>query len=483
MLRRRLVPELHGSAGFTSVNRMVALSLVVGFFVLGAHLATQAWFNGRIMPDVVVAGHDVGGLTLAEARGVIQKDVASYRLRLDVASDHYELTAPELGVTFDAEATLENAYALSRNAWIPVVHHDPIELTYALDRSQLNHFATSVADKVGTPPVDAGVVVTAGAVSTVSEKSGWSIDRLGLEQLIEGDVSSPGGAKLSLKPREQVADIQAKALAPTIAEAKQLMAVPIVLSYTDDTTSKTFTPTPAQIGQWLAFLKQPDGLAFKLVPQVDTAKLKNYVQDVANQLNVAPVNQKVNVENGVSKVTQVGVNGLAIDQDGLTAAVTQAVDNQTPLTFTITAHPVPFKTISTTLVTLDLGSYIEVNLSTQHLWVWQDHQVIYESPVTSGATGAGLGTVTGLFSIYYKTTNTHLVGYQYGYNYDVPVKFWMPFYQGYGLHDAVWRNGKFGGPDYYYGGSHGCINLPDATAEFIYNWSVVGTPVWVHNRL
>ncbi len=111
--------------------------------------------------------------------------------------------------------------------------------------------------------------------------------------------------------------------------------------------------------------------------------------------------------------------------------------------------------------------------------------MIYESPITSGATGAHLGTVTGLFSIYYKTTNTHLVGYQYGYNYDVPVKYWMPFYSGYGLHDASWRNGNFGetsGPlGYYYDGSHGCVNLPDATAEFIYNWSVVGTPVWVHN--
>jgi lipoprotein-anchoring transpeptidase ErfK/SrfK len=196
---------------------------------------------------------------------------------------------------------------------------------------------------------------------------------------------------------------------------------------------------------------------------------------------VAPVNKKVTIENGVSKTNTEGVDGVAMDRDPVTAAIVDAVMNERPLTFTITSHPVPFKTISTSLVSLDLGSYIEVNLSKQHLWVWQDHNVIYDSPITSGATGAGLGTVTGLFSIYYKTTNTHLVGYQYGYNYDVPVKYWMPFYSGYGLHDAVWRNGNFGGPDYYYGGSHGCVNLPDDAAAFIYNWSVVGTPVWVHN--
>lgn len=453
------------------------MGLVVGFFAVGMHMATQAYYDGRMLPGVRVAGHNLSGLTLAQARMVIAKNVAAYRLKLDVAGDKYNVAAADLGVTFDVEATLSSAYNSGRESWLPPLHHEPLELSYRLNRVQLNAFATSVSNKIGTPPVDAAVVVAAGAVTTVPEKSGWSIDRIGLERLIEDDVRSPAGATLALKPREQLADIRVQALAPTIEQTRHLMAVPVVLSY----QGQTFTPTPAEIGTWIGFVKQPDGLAHKLVPQVDTARLKNYVQGLANRLDVAPTNKKVNVENGVAKVAQEGVEGTAIDQDSITAAVAEAVGKQTPLTFAITSHAVPFKTTSTTLVSLDLGRYIEINLSKQHLWVWQDHQVIYESPLTSGATGAGLGTVTGLFSIYYKTTNTHLVGYQYGYNYDVPVKYWMPFYSGYGLHDAVWRNGKFGGPDYYYGGSHGCVNLPDATAEFLYNWSTIGTPVWVHN--
>jgi lipoprotein-anchoring transpeptidase ErfK/SrfK len=476
MLSRRLDPELHGSAGYTSVTRVAALGLIVGFFVLATHLASQAWYSDRILPGVVAAGKNLGGLTTAEARSVIRQDVSSYRLHLDVGGEKYELSAADVGATFDVEATLSSAYASGRDSWFPPLHHEPLNLSYRLNLAQLSSLATSVATKIGTPPVDAAVLVSGGSLSTVPEKSGWSIDRAGLQRLIEDDVRSPGGAKLTLKPREQVADIQTATLAPTIDETKRLMAVPIVLTYAD----QTYTPTPSQIGQWIAFNKQPDGMAFKLVPQVDTAKLKNYVQGLANKIDISPVNQTVNIENGVSKVTQVGVDGLAIDQDPLTAAITSSVNSQTALTLAITSHPVAFRTISTTLVTLDLGSYIEVNLSKQHLWVWQDHTVIYESPITSGATGAGLGTVTGLFSIYYKTTNTHLVGYQYGYNYDVPVKYWMPFYSGFGLHDASWRNGNFGGQDYYYGGSHGCVNLPDATAEFIYNWSIIGTPVWVH---
>jgi lipoprotein-anchoring transpeptidase ErfK/SrfK len=482
LLRHKLDPELHGSSGLTSITRLAAFGLVLGFFGVAAHLATQAWFNGRMLPGVMVAGHDVGGLTMAQARSLVQHQASSYHLSLNVSGAHYELTAAELGVTFDTEATIASAYASGRNSWIPPLHHEPVELAYNLNRSQLNGFASSVATKVGTPPVDAGVVVNSGRVSTVPEKSGWSIDRIGLEQLIEDDVRSPAGANLALQAHEQVADIQVKALTPTIDETKQFMAVPIVLSY----NNQIYTPTQAQIGQWITFVKQSDGLAYKLVPQLDMSQLKGYVQALANKLDVAPVNMKVDVINGVSNTVQAGANGTAIDQDPLTAAIAIALGQQAPLTYVITSHPVAFRTVSTNLVSLDLGNYIEINLATQHLWVWQDHAVIYDSPVTTGATGADFGTVTGLFSIYYKTTNTYLNGQQYGprYNYSDFVKYWMPFYQGYGLHDASWRNGNFGetsGPlGYYYDGSHGCVNLPDATAAFVYNWSVVGTPVWVH---
>jgi lipoprotein-anchoring transpeptidase ErfK/SrfK len=58
------------------------------------------------------------------------------------------------------------------------------------------------------------------------------------------------------------------------------------------------------------------------------------------------------------------------------------------------------------------------------------------------------------------------------------VNFWMPFYKGYGLHDASWR-GSFGGTIYYSSGSHGCINLPYNAAATLYEHTEVGTPVIV----
>ena len=72
--------------------------------------------------------------------------------------------------------------------------------------------------------------------------------------------------------------------------------------------------------------------------------------------------------------------------------------------------------------------------------------------------------------------NTRLVGP--GWN--VPVEYWMAFtYMGHGFHDAPWRN-SFGGPDYSWGGSHGCVNMPNWAAADLYSKCYVGLEVRVH---
>ena len=118
------------------------------------------------------------------------------------------------------------------------------------------------------------------------------------------------------------------------------------------------------------------------------------------------------------------------------------------------------------------GNYIEVNLTSQHLWYYKDGERLVSTDLVSGQVGAGMNTPTGIYSIYAKDSDTYLVGEDYR-SY---VNYWMPFYGGYGLHDATWR-GSFGGDIYLYGGSHGCVNLPLSAAKTIYNNAPVGTKV------
>lgn len=122
----------------------------------------------------------------------------------------------------------------------------------------------------------------------------------------------------------------------------------------------------------------------------------------------------------------------------------------------------------------DIGSsYVEVDLTNQHLYLYESGTLVLETDFVSGAPYmSGCMTPAGVFGISYKTTNAVLRGQ----NYATPVSYWMPFYGNFGMHDATWRT-QFGGDIYLTNGSHGCINLPLDKAKEIYGYVSEGFPV------
>ena len=127
------------------------------------------------------------------------------------------------------------------------------------------------------------------------------------------------------------------------------------------------------------------------------------------------------------------------------------------------------------------GTYIEANLSEQHVWIYVDGALVCDTPCVSGNVNNGHGTPTGVYQILYKDTDTDLKGQQLAngqYSYISHVDYWMPFYGGCGFHDASWRS-SFGGNIYKYDGSHGCINLPPSIAPKFYSYVRTGMPVVV----
>lgn len=122
----------------------------------------------------------------------------------------------------------------------------------------------------------------------------------------------------------------------------------------------------------------------------------------------------------------------------------------------------------------DIGSsYVECDLSNQHLYLYQNGNLILESDFVSGKmTSSNTATPPGVFGLTYKTTNAVLKGD----DYETPVNYWMPFNGNIGMHDATWRS-TFGGDIFQTRGSHGCINLPLENAKTIYSYVSTGFPV------
>lgn len=126
----------------------------------------------------------------------------------------------------------------------------------------------------------------------------------------------------------------------------------------------------------------------------------------------------------------------------------------------------------------EIGStYIEINITKQHLWYYKDGSFITGGPVVTGNPNRGHATVLGVYMVNYKQKEATLTGP----GYEAKITYWMPFFGNIGLHDATWRY-RFGGEIYKSNGSHGCVNAPLHLAKTVFENIEEGTPVIVYTE-
>jgi lipoprotein-anchoring transpeptidase ErfK/SrfK len=122
------------------------------------------------------------------------------------------------------------------------------------------------------------------------------------------------------------------------------------------------------------------------------------------------------------------------------------------------------------------GKYILVDISEQHMYVYEGDALIY-SFVAS--TGINNGTRAGTFAVQSKIPNA------YGSTWDIWMPNWLGIYWSGGLENGIhalpilpngatlWE-GYLGRPV-----SYGCVVLGTYDAQVLYDWAEIGTPVQI----
>ena len=207
---------------------------------------------------------------------------------------------------------------------------------------------------------------------------------------------------------------------------------------------------------------------------LDEEAIKTYISDLANKYNTIYVPRTFHTSAGTDVTIEGNEYGYRIDQDGEYTQLLEDLKSGTA----VTREPIYSKKGYQRNGTDDLaGSYIEVSLDAQHLWLYKDGNLVTETDIVSGKPVKGRETYRGAWPIAYKASPFNLTSNEYGY--DVKVNYWMPFVYGQGLHDASWQF-SFGGNRYKTNGSHGCINLPKDQAALIYNTINAGYPIIIY---
>lgn len=112
---------------------------------------------------------------------------------------------------------------------------------------------------------------------------------------------------------------------------------------------------------------------------------------------------------------------------------------------------------------------IEVNLSTQTVMLYDNDALVRTMVCSSGSQATP--SLTGTYFVYAKADELDMRGEGYSAP-DVP---WVLMFNGdYTIHGNYWAT-SFGAPS-----SHGCVGLPLDEAEYLYNWTPIGTIVSIH---
>lgn len=478
---------------------ILAFLLVLTGLIGGGAYAHQALYENKVFPGVVVWGEDVGGKSMTEVQTMITDKVKTYQVTIKGPDQEYKATATDLGVAFNSETMALGAFSRGRTSsvadnyltrarllatkipwesWQKLIRANDLIISpsYVIDETKFDAFVGKIAENIKINAQDSQVNVAAGQVQLKPAIYGREVKIDEFKKQVKDSIAGFNSEEIAVETIQIKPAIIDDSAQEVMVQAQNVMKRPVVLTY----AGVEYRPNQETVASWISFVKNTGDTKYTLV--VDPGKMKNYFDFLGTKINIYAVSRKIRVENGVKETEiQPGANGTLVDTALLGKTIASLLPVQAAVTVAIPTYVAQFKTEYERVIIADWDKYIDINLSTQTMTACEKGGVnCRQWSVTTGNDSHP--TPTGTFLILGRSASFYMTGGTPGVDY---YKVWVNHAtwftsQGHAIHDAHWRNGSFGGQDYHWNGSHGCVNSPDEAAIYIYNWAVVGTPVIVH---
>jgi len=459
---------------------LIIISLILIFIII-------LTFWAEIFPRKFVLGLKIGNLPIGNQDSEKVKTFLDNYLaeinqtapELVYQEKEFKPTLSELGIAFNRDKTLKNAFNYGRTGkisqkinerytsllWVKKLN---IEMTF--DEARLENYLKSISNSVGKKPVNASIKIVDGEATLSNPKPGYGIDSSKLKQDLLSVINNPNSQEKII--------LQEVALTPKIKEESVIPALERVLKYLSSspiklTTQKTeFLINQIDIGNWIKL--EEDGSY--LTASLDDKKINGYLKSVIEKVEIKPVDREI--INGTSRVLVEGKDGLIVDQKKLNDDLKDAIlNNKSSQTIEIKTYAAPRKE-KTVFPPFNPsyydGKYLDINLTEQKMRLYESQKLINEYVVSTGKWS--MPTPIGTRYIENKSRKA------WSDKYKLYMPYWNSIGNGYGIHELPeWPNGYKEGENHLGTPvSHGCIRLGVGPAEFVYNWAPIGTPVYIH---
>ncbi len=470
---------------YSNHKKPVLICGIVVLVLLIVYLAGMLYYNDKFLNGTMVNGSDVGGMTLQKANDQLSKKVNGQSLKLIFNDGQSEvLQSAQLGVSYNKDNSL-NQLMKNQNKWAWFIGFFKNEKNTLTDLIQISdeNLTNGIAsmehakEENQIAPTDAYIQYKDESFSIIEETLG---SKFNIEELVKNIKVALSEGKQQLDVTKANGYVKPQVYKDDQDLNNQLKAAnEYCLSAITYTTpkGKEIALDGSTLITWLS--KQDDG-SYTKDESVFKEKLTAFVKELASQYNSIGATRTFTGKDGQSHTVSGGTYGFRVSTDSEVSALLKMINENKSENNRIPEHTGQLPSGENG----GLGTtYLEINITKQHLWFVKDGSVVLESDFVSGKESDPTRlTPSGTYYIYNKERNRVLRGTKQPngkYEYESPVSYWMPFNKGIGLHDASWRS-TFGRDIYINSGSHGCINLPTGFAGSLYSQIYVNLPVVVY---
>lgn len=469
-----------------SKKKLITIILIVFMLLIIAGMAGVYFYYGYTHKDeffkgVVINGMDVGGMTVEQVEKQIADSAENYNLVV-TAKDNVtaEVTKDDINYHYVPDGSVQKYFEQQEWwKWIKGYLKDgkaayEVAVAVDYDKDMLKSYMESwdfMKPENQIEPVDSTMVYQDGQYVVTEEVDGTKINP---DVLYEALVAAVDNTQDTLSVEEVGAYYTASVrrddeLLNANANTLNTQANCTIVHTLPDGSTRTIDKD-----MLLTWMSQDESGRYYRDDATFGAKIDEYVNELTSA--VKALNSKDITFTGANNVSHTVYSyisiGWAVNSTDEKTQLSDEIYSNT----TITREPVYSSRKSD--VNGGMGdTFVEIDLSSQHLWYHQNGQIVLESDIVSGTYNvADRRTPAGIFNLNYKQRDRVLRGQKKSdgtYEYESPVDYWLPFNGGIGMHDASWRS-TFGGDIYLNNGSHGCINMPRDKVAQLYDMISTG---------
>lgn len=435
--------------------------------IIFIYLVISLFFSNHYFFNTIINGVDVSLKSYGKVDQKIINYITDYELKLMERDGESELiTGQEISMEYNKNNSISKIYKMQKSLqWISSMFNEQkyyVEDLYIYNIDNLINRINKLncVTKEFIEPQNVGFRYSNGSYELINEVYGNKIIFDKLVKAIKINVLK-GKTDLNLDENQCYENPKYTTKSGKTQKTKNVLNKYVSVKITYLFGSENEVLDGATVNQWLS-------VDTNLEVSISKKAVKEYVKALSKKYNTVGIKRQFKASIGKTIEVKGGLYGWKINQEAETEALIENIKSGDRIE----------KEPAYTQKALARGeneignTYVEINITRQHLWYYKDGKLIAHGSVVTGNPNRGNATVTGVYMLNYKQNGATLKGV----DYEVEVKYWMPFYGNMGIHDAKWRH-SFGGEIYKSRGTHGCVNAPFYLAKKIFENIEEGIPV------